>query len=130
MMFLSTQTLADEAIIIVHKSNPLSVIKKEDLSNIFLGKQVLWDSGGRIMAGMLSTDSPEVKAFLKSVCNKSVKRFNAHWMKFIFSGLGVKPQEFTNSRRAIFFISGNKNAIAIIDKSKLSGNVKRIKIVD
>lgn len=119
-----------EAVIMVHKSNPLSSISKEELSNIFLGKIVLWESGNRIAAGMLSTDNVQVKAFLRRICNKSVKRFNAHWMKYIFSGSGIRPQEFSSSINAFYFVGTNKNSIAIVDSSKKSNNVKFLKIIN
>ena len=119
-----------EAAIIVHKSNPLSSISKEELSNIFLGKKVLWESGSRIVAGMISTDNDQIKGFLKRICNKSVKRFNAHWMKFIFSGSGIRPQEFSSSMNASYFVGSHKNSIAIVDAPIKSNNVKILKIAN
>lgn len=119
-----------KATIIVHKSNSLSSISKEELSNIFLGKKVLWESGNRIVAGMISTDNDQIKVFLKHICNKSVKRFNAHWMKFIFSGSGIRPQEFSSSMNASYFVGSNKNSIAIVDAPIKSNNVKILKVVN
>lgn len=119
-----------EATVIVHKSNPLSSITKDELSNIFLGKRVLWESGGRIVTAMLSTDNDQIRTFLKRICNKSVMRFNAHWMKFIFSGSGIRPQEFSSSMNASYFVGINKTSIAIVDVPIKSNNVKILTIVN
>lgn len=126
----SNANASKDIVIIVHKSNPLTSISKKELANIFLGKMVLWDSGKRISAGMLPTDNLHIKDFLKQVCNKSVKRFNAHWMKFIFSGSGVRPKIFTSSINASYFVGSNKNAIAAVDELKLNSNIKLLKIVE
>lgn len=125
----SDDNSSKEFVIIVHKSNSLTSISEKELANIFLGKMTLWESGKRIKVGMLSTDEPQVKSFLKQVCHKSVKRFNAHWMKVIFSGSGIRPKTFTSSVNAAHFVGRNKNSIVVADKAKIKGNIKFLKVI-
>lgn len=125
---MTTQGAAAEVVVVVHKSNSLSSISENELSSIFLGNKALWKNNERIDIGMLTTKSEDVEEFLREICHKSIKRYNAHWMKHVFSGSGTSPQQFRNSNAAMYFVDSNKNAIAVIDKSKVQGNVKIITV--
>jgi len=121
---------AGTPVIIVHKDNPISSISKSDIARIFLGKKKSWESGSRITPGLMKSSNDTMKVFMKDYCNKSPKRFNAHWMRHVFSGSGQRPEEFSSSIQAIQYISTNRNGIAVIDSSKLPRGVKRLKITE
>lgn len=130
LLFFTAATWAGEPVVIVNKNNIISSIDKKELATIFLGRKILWESGERIQPGLLATDNPAIKTFLEDICYKTPRRFNAHWMKRIFSGSGVRPIQFSSTNTAVQFVLSNPEAIVVIDESYLSDKVKRLEIVD
>lgn len=126
----TASTRADNHAVIVNRSNSITSIDKEFLASIYLGRTILWENGERIKPGMIAVDSPSIKSFLKAVCSSTTRRFNAHWMKQIFSGSGIRPLDFSSSENAIRYIVSHPNAIAIVDGSSNLDKVKHLKIID
>lgn len=128
LTLMTTQISAAEIIAVVHKSNPLTSISENELSNIFLGNKTLWGNDQRISVGMLSTSNENIESFISDVLHKTIKRYNSHWMKHVFSGSGIRPKQFYTNNSAMHFVTNNKDSIALIEKSKIKGNVKRLPI--
>ncbi len=130
LLLLPTAAWAGEPIVLVNQSNSISSINKDELATIFLGRKTLWEDGKRIEPGLLATDNPTIKTFLKDICRKTPRRFNAHWMKHIFAGSGVRPAKFSSTNSAVQYVLSHPEAIVVVDEFHMLANVKRLKVID
>src|SRR4051812_17644572 len=79
--------------VIVHSSNPISSVSREQLTKLFLKRSTSWDGG----APVVPVDQPETSAvreqFTQKALGKSVAAVRAYWQQRIFSGKDVPPVE-------------------------------------
>lgn len=130
LLFFPTATWAGEPIVIVNQNNSISSINKDELAQIFLGRKTLWEDGKRIEPGLLATNNSTIRIFLKEVCKKTPRRFNAHWMKRIFAGSGVRPATFSSVNSAVQYVLSHPEAIVVVDEFNMLSNVKRLEVID
>mgnify|MGYP000988693674 FL=1 len=48
LLLWSGPALAGEAVLVVHRDNPISSLELTEVRSIFLGKKVFWDDGNAI----------------------------------------------------------------------------------
>ena len=121
ILFLITSVLfspslfaKEKAVIIVSESVDLSKISKNDLQNIFLGKQTLWKDGKRIQISLSNEDEKLLDDFLANSVGKTKRRYKKYWLKKVFSGYGIAPKIFTNNTKTIQFVQEREHAIAFV----------------
>ncbi|GAK58844.1 hypothetical protein U27_05819 [Candidatus Vecturithrix granuli] len=117
--------------IIVHASNPVTQLSKEDVSNMFLKKVKQWkESGEAVLPVDLVEDSPVRSQFSESIHGRKIASIKAYWQKQIFSGRGVPPEERKSENEMLKYVSDNPGAIGYIAASTPidTYNVKILKI--
>ncbi|GAK58842.1 hypothetical protein U27_05817 [Candidatus Vecturithrix granuli] len=104
--------------IIVHASNPVTQLSKEDVSNMFLKKVKHWkESGEAVLPVDLVEDSPIRAQFSESIHGRKITAIKAYWQKQIFSGRGVPPEEKKSENEVLKYVSENPGAIGYIAAS-------------
>ena len=111
--------------IIVHSSNPLSSISRDEASKLFLRKATKWSTGAEVVPVDQPEGSDTRAAFTKAVLKKSVAAVKSYWQQQIFSGRGVPPTEKGTDADVVAFVRANPNAIGYVSSSApVSGSVK------
>lgn len=116
-------------VVVVNKNNPASHISSADVYDIFLGKRVVWGSGGAVMTCDLSDPAlPEEKTararFAKEYIKKDLRSLKNYWIKMIFSGRGQPPVSFERPEDVIRFVSINHGAIGYLFENQVTDEVK------
>ncbi|MFN2397581.1 MAG: TonB family protein [Gemmatimonadaceae bacterium] len=113
--------------IVVHASNPVHALKKEQVSKLFLKKVTEWDGGQTVAAVDLTENSALREHFSKSVIGKPVAAVKAYWQQQIFSGREVPPPEKPSDSQVLAYVRSNPNAIGYV--SAATPLIEGVKVV-
>jgi ABC-type phosphate transport system substrate-binding protein len=118
--------------VIVHSSNPVSSLSKQEVASLFLKKTTKWKNGETVMPIDLVDGSPARVVFSKLVLGKSVDQIKAYWNNRIFSGADTPPPAFSYEDDVLKFVNDNTNALGYISSNASLGksNVKVVTIVE
>lgn len=117
--------------IIVHPSNPVSTLKKAQVSNYFLKKTPSWESGRKVLPVDQIESSPVRISFTEEIHGKEVHSVISDRQKQIFSGREVPPVEKNSDREVIAYIRENADAIGYVSGEVAVGDgVKVVKVLD
>lgn len=116
--------------IIVHPSNPVSTLKKTQVSNYFLKKASSWETGRKVLPVDQGESSPTRKSFTEEIHGKEVHSVVSYWQKQIFSGREVPPVEKNSDRDVIAFVRENPDAIGYVSDGTTLDGVKVVRVLD
>jgi ABC-type phosphate transport system substrate-binding protein len=114
--------------VVINAENPATELSMQDLTRIYLGKKTLWDSGARIQAGMLETDTPVIRDFVEKDMQRTLDQYRAYWKQMLFSGGGTAPRTFRTTAQVVEFVSREPGAIGIILGPPTDEHVKVIEV--
>lgn len=116
--------------VIVNPANSLSSIGREELSKIFLRKQLAWRSFNEATLPVDQREaSPVREAFTTWVHRRSVQAVSFFWQQQVFSGRGAPPPERSSDASVIEYVTENPGAVGYVSPgAKLTG-VKVIQVV-
>lgn len=98
----------------VNASNKIGEISQDKLENIFSGRMIFWESGGRIRPSLIDEESPSGRAFLAQVVKMDSKQYMDFWRRKLFSGRGLPPRSFRSEKDLIHYVTENEGAIAVL----------------
>ena len=114
-----------EVAIIVNKDNQ-NELSKAQIKRIFLNKIKSFSTGASITTAGLKSDDPVTAEFYDKVLGKSASQVKAYWSKILFTGTGTPPKEFKLSSDVINMVQTDVSAIAFVDASTVTDDVKVI----
>lgn len=118
---------SDDIVIISHKDVVQSVLTRNDVVQIFTGRQTRWDDGQKIHFAILKTGAIH-QSFLKKFLKKTESQFKIYWRKVMFTGKGSIPKSFATVEELIRYVIQTEGAIGYIPAAALNDSVKQIKI--
>ena len=117
-------------VFIVHSSNTVQELSRADVSRLFLRRTTRWEDGQKVLPVNLVEASPLRVEFSREINHKSVAAEKAFYQRLIFTGRGVPPVEFHTEDDVVTFVARKPGAICYISRSKLTEEVREIKIRD
>jgi len=114
--------------VIVHPSNPVDSISREQLAQIFLKKATTWPGGQRAAPVDQTEGSAARAAFSQAVLTKTVSEVKAYWQQQIFSGRSVPPVEKANDSQVVGFVLGNELAVGYLSDGADTGGAKVLRV--
>ncbi len=122
IFFLIVAVSHADCLIITNKSVNEEYITKNEVKNIFLGKQIKWKNKTKIR--IVISDNKELHvAFLKTYIRRIPSQFRAHWRSMMFTGKGMLPRRFTTTEELIKYVATTEGAIGYIDSETNAANV-------
>ncbi len=118
-----------EVFFIANGSVDSSSLTRAQLKDIFLGVEVKWQNGQKIVLATLK-GLPVHKTFLKEYIKKNPSQFKNYWRKMIFTGKGSLPQPLQSENELIAYVAGTRGAVGYISSSIRPDSVKVISISD
>ena len=118
-----------ELVVIVSAKSPVTALRAEQVSDIFLGQIASFPGGSEAVALDQSIGSPERDEFYTKVASKTRPLVKAYWTKMIFTGRGQPPKEIAGSAAVRKMVADNPALIGYIDKSALDASVKTVLLV-
>jgi ABC-type phosphate transport system substrate-binding protein len=117
---------AAEIVVIVNPKSPMTSIKPEQVSAVFMGKTSSLPSGSTAAPADLPEGNATRDQFYSKAAGKSSSQVKATWARLTFSGKATPPKELGTSADVKKFVAGNPDAIGYIEKSAVDGTVKAI----
>jgi ABC-type phosphate transport system substrate-binding protein len=108
--------------VIVHSTNPVDSISRQQLSAIYMKKVRQWPNRTEIAPVDQSPTSRVRERFSDSVHGKSVAYVTRYWHRVIFSGRGLPPFELSSSAAVAEFVSENRGAIGYVSPDLVLGD--------
>lgn len=128
LLLWSGQALAGEAVLVVHRDNPVSSLEIAEVRGIFLGKKVFWDDGNGIEV-LLQKSGETHQSFSQNTLGKSPRQLSMYWKRILFSGEGIPPREVDGDGEMLETIAANIKAIGYIDNHVKDDRVKPVSII-
>lgn len=91
----------------------LSMLDREELRAIFLGRRRHWDDGNRILLA-LPANSQQQQALLAAIVDRTPRQFWAHWRNLVFAGRGTMPKTFEEHTLLFTYLEEKVHAIALV----------------
>jgi ABC-type phosphate transport system substrate-binding protein len=126
---LGQASAAGELVVIVSAKNPVSALRAEQVSDIFLGQIASFPGGSEAVAIDQGIGSPERDEFYTKVASKTRPLVKAYWTKMIFTGRGQPPKEAGSAASVRKMVADNPSLIGYIDKSALDPSVKAVLVI-
>lgn len=117
--------------VIVHKSNPIDSISRDELADIYLKKTTRWRNG-RTATPVDQADRNAIREeFDLAVLGKEVPWVKSYWQRMIFSGRSTPPAELATDAEVIEFVGSNPDAVGYVESgASLGGSVKVLKVTN
>lgn len=129
LFLLSSVAVADMAVI-VHPSNPMKAVSREDMRRIFMGRMRMYPDSS---VGVEAVDLPESNAlfasFYQSVSNVTPAKLKRQRASYLFSGKGRLPQVVADEAAVKALVASNPQAIGYIPVDQVDDSVRAVGIV-
>lgn len=101
-------------VVIVHPSNPSSVLERKFVADAFLKKATRWSDEKVIKPVDGHRNSAVRQRFSEDVLRRSVEAVKAYWQQIVFSGRGVPPPELDTDADIVSYVLRNSGAIGYV----------------
>lgn len=129
LAILGHAAAAGELVVIVSAKNPVSMLRADQVADIFLGQIANFPGGAEAVALDQRIGSPERDEFYSKVASKTPSLVKAYWTKMIFTGRGQPPREVDGSAAIRRMVADNPALIGYIDRHALDASVKPVLVV-
>lgn len=115
--------------VVVHRSNSVTRLSRDQVSKIFLRKVTLWDNRQPVLPVDQTANSPVRRAFTKQVHQRTIASVQTWWQQQTFAGVGVAPPERASDAEVLDYIRRYPNAIGYVRAgTPVGANVKAIDV--
>jgi len=114
--------------LVVHASNPVASLTRDQVSKIFLRKVTQWDGHKPVLPVDQAPESPVRRTFTKQIHQRTIAGIQTWWQQQTFAGIAVAPPERTSDAAVLAYIRMYPNAIGYVRAGVPTG--KDVKIVD
>lgn len=119
-------TAADDIVVIVNQNIGVNKLSREEVIDIFLGRNRHLTSGVTALPLDLPSTSLERGQFYSRLTGKSMSEINAYWARLIFSGRASPPSLAHSQEEAMQMVADNRSAVGYVARSKVTPSVKII----
>lgn len=122
-------TMAD-LVVVVHPSNPITTLNKDEVRQIFLGRMRLYPATQKNIDPVdQDTSLPSFDRFYRQVANLTPTTLQRLRAMYLFSGKGMLPKILPNEIEVIQFVANHPDAIGYIQQSSLDNRVKPVFVI-
>ena len=115
--------------VVVHVTNPVARLTREQTSEIFLRMVTLWDNRKPVLPVDQPADSPVRRAFTKQVHHRTIASVQTYWQQQTFAGRGVAPPERASDAEVLAYIRQFPNGIGYVTADATLGSDVKVVIV-
>ncbi len=120
----ASDLLAEDMVVVVNQKNGINKLSREEVIDIFLGRNRQLSTGLTALPLDLPGVSLEREAFYSRLTGKSMSEINAYWARLIFSGRASPPAQVRSLEESMQMVIDNRSAIGYLERSKISSQVK------
>jgi len=123
VLLLASLACAQDVMIVVNSSVPVSQITETQLRDIFTGVRTRFDNGTRAVPVMLK-GGPVHEVFLHRHVGDTPDEFRVRWRKAVFTGQGSMPKECRSEAELLNYVEATPGAIGYVSRLSGSSTVK------
>ena len=117
-------------VVIAHPARHEVSLQREELSRIFLRKQLAWRGFAEATLPVDQRESnPTREAFTTFVHKRSVQAVSFFWQQQVFSGRGAPPPERSSDASVIEYVTENPGAVGYVGPGAKLAGVKVIQVL-
>jgi len=120
----AVSALAVDIVVIVNPKSGVDLLSKDDVIDIFMGRNRQLSSGIPTLPLDLPDTSAERENFYARLTGKSISEINAYWARLNFTGRATPPALVRSQEEAIHKVIDNRSSLAYVTRSKISAQVK------
>jgi len=123
VLLLASLACAQDVMIVVNSSVPVSQITETQLRDIFTGVRTRFDNGTRAVPVMLK-GGPVHEVFLHRHVGDTPDEFRVRWRKAVFTGQGSMPKKCRSEAELLNYVEATPGAIGYVSRLSGSSTVK------
>jgi ABC-type phosphate transport system substrate-binding protein len=113
-----------ETVVIVNPGNPVASLSRDQVVDIYMGRQLSFPNGNTALPIDLPPDSALRSGFYQGLVGKSIAQINAYWARLLFTGRASPPRILGGLPAVLKSVRENRDAIAYVGSENLDGRVK------
>jgi ABC-type phosphate transport system substrate-binding protein len=103
-------------VVIVHAGSSVDALTLDELSKIFLKREVRWEDGRPIVPVDLSQSATLRERFDEAVHGRPSRAIAAHWQQQVFSGRDVPPAQKSTDAEVAAFVASTPGAVGYVSE--------------
>lgn len=115
-------------VVVVSPANPTTVLSRQEVQDIFLGRSAQFPDGRRAVPVDQSPDSAVRQAFSSGLLERTSAQIRSHWAKIIFTGRGRPPVDVADDDAVKSAIASNPHAIGYIHSDRVDDRVTVVEL--
>lgn len=115
---------SEDIVVIVNRKSGVNKMSREEVINIFLGRNRQLTSGVTALPLDLPSTLLEREQFYLRLTGKGISEINAYWARLIFSGRASPPTLVRSQGEAMQMVINNSRAVGYVARSKVEPSVK------
>jgi hypothetical protein len=117
-------------VIVVNLDSGVTQVTREEVLNIFLGRQKRLSSG--LPADPVEQQDPPTirEHFYRSLVNKELAEIGAYWARLVFTGQAHPPRREQSAEGVLRAVAGDRGAIGLVEAARMDSRVRVVLDVD
>jgi ABC-type phosphate transport system substrate-binding protein len=111
-------------VVIVNPRSGVEKLSKDEIIDIFLGRYRKLPGGRVALPIDVAEASSERARFYNLLVKKTSAEMSSYWARLVFSGQTSPPFQVPDARTALELVQSSPNAIAYVDRSAVTPDVK------
>jgi ABC-type phosphate transport system substrate-binding protein len=116
----------DGFVVITNVGNPITTLRRDDVSKLFLRTRTRWPQGQRAEPMDQVESSPVRRRFSNSIHGMDVPSVKGFWQEMVFSGKGDPPVERASDGEVVAFVKTHPYAIGYVSSVSPVDGVRAI----
>ena len=100
--------------VVVHRSNTISRLTRDQVSRMFLRKITQWDNRQPVLPVDQAAESPVRRSFTRQIHQRTIASVQTWWQQQTFAGVAVAPPERASDIDVLEYIRRYPNAIGYV----------------
>ena len=113
-----------DTVVIVSAKSSVSSLSKEQVADLFLGKETSLAGDSAVLVDM--PDGAIREAFYDKVAGRTLAQVKATWSKLMFTGKGIPPKEVATPADVKKAVAASTHAVGYVDSAQVDASVKAV----
>ena len=124
LLFQPVAEVRAELVVVVNARCGVAAMTRNEVSNIFFGRNRQYFNGIEAQPVDLSDIHPDRKRFYGLLVGKDLSEINAYWSRQVFSGRMQPPVKVNSTEEVLKWVVSHPGGIGVVDLAKADARVR------
>jgi len=124
LLFQPAAEVRAELVVVVNARCGVAAMTRNEVSNIFFGRNRQYFNGIEAQPVDLSDTHPDRKRFYGLLVGKDLSEINAYWSRQVFSGRMQPPVKVNSTEEVLKWVVSHPGGIGVVDLAKADARVR------